>query len=165
MPKESFFRRMEYGVNKIASIVLLIVLTGCISSKNVKPQTNQIISYTSIAEATSKKVLIPDDARNVTTTTNDGFTDSITIEYETELSINHLLRLYQEDFTHAQWNKGGNRRPKGSPSGAIIFGIVGQDEVDLYFRNVSLSISHCAGTTCVFIIDEGYRTQVDRGLN
>jgi hypothetical protein len=162
---EAFLRRMEYSMNKIAAIVLLLVLIGCVHSKESTPTAQQRMSTISIAEVTAKKVLIPDGARNIHTSTDTTIMDRTTIEYETEVSINHLMRLYQEDFTHTEWKKGGNVRPKGSPSGAIIFGIVGQDGFDLYFRNVSLSISPCAEATCVFIIDEGYGTQVDRGLN
>ena len=140
----------------------LFSLIGCTSSTQHTVEPAPYYSDITIADAQAQSIPIPTSANNLT---RDRVTEAITIQFDTAETSDTIKTWYQDYFKKNKWNPNGNRKNKEYPPNAIIFGIIGQDGLKLYFRNIALDISECNQRTCVSIIDEGYITLIDKGLN
>lgn len=149
----------------------MIVLYGLLSMMGCTASTQQTLepglqySNITISDAKSQTIPIPTSANNLTRTSNNIVTEAITIQFDTAETSDTIKTWYQDYFSKNKWNPASVKKPEGSPPNALIFSILGQDGLTLYFRNISLDISECNERTCVSIIDEAYTTLVDKGLN
>ena len=143
----------------------LFSLIGCTSSTQNTIEPDLQYSNITIAEVKSQTIPIPTNANNLTRTSDNIVTEAITIQFDSDEPSDTIKIWYQDYFSKNKWNPIGYKKPEGSPPNALIFSILGQDGLTLYFRNIALDIAECHERTCVSIIDEGYITFVDKGLN